>query len=152
MVVYKRKKSGRQRGSHTHGWGAKKKHRGAGSRGGRGLAGSGKRADQKKPSLWGKRYFGKFGFKKKGIKKEIKPVNLIYIEENLDDLLEKKLIVKENDSYVVDIGKLGYNKLLGSGKITKKFKIMAKYASQKVIEKIKEAGGEVIVKKKQEGS
>ena len=39
-----RKKNTRQRGSHTHGWGAKKKHRGAGNRGGRGNAGSGPRA------------------------------------------------------------------------------------------------------------
>ena len=39
MVVRFRKKVRRMRGSHTHGWGAKKKHRGAGSRGGRGQAG-----------------------------------------------------------------------------------------------------------------
>ena len=45
------KKVRKFRGSHTHGYGSKKKHRGAGSRGGRGMAGSGKRADQKKPSI-----------------------------------------------------------------------------------------------------
>ena len=48
----KRSKNSRQRGSKTHGWGAMKKHRGAGHRGGRGAAGSGKRGDAKKPSIW----------------------------------------------------------------------------------------------------
>ena len=57
MTVNKRKKNSRQRGSHTHGWGAMKKHRGAGNRGGRGAAGSGKRADSKKPSIWTGPYF-----------------------------------------------------------------------------------------------
>ena len=43
-----------------------KKRRGAGNRGGRGMAGSGKRADQKKPTilkLYGSSYFGKRGEK-----------------------------------------------------------------------------------------
>ena len=39
MVVRFRKKSRRMRGSQTCGWGAKKKHRGAGSRGGHGKSG-----------------------------------------------------------------------------------------------------------------
>ena len=65
MTVNKRKKNSRQRGSQTHGWGAKKKHRSFGNRGGKGMAGSGKRADSKKPSLWKERYFGKIGFKSK---------------------------------------------------------------------------------------
>ena len=45
MTHNKRKKNSRQRGEWTHGWGAKKKHRGAGHRGGRGNAGSGKRGE-----------------------------------------------------------------------------------------------------------
>ena len=47
MTVNRRRKRVRQRGSKTHGWGAKKKHRGKGNRGGKGMAGSGKRADSK---------------------------------------------------------------------------------------------------------
>ena len=68
MVVRKRKKNSRQHGSTTHGWGAMKKHRGAGNRGGRGLAGTGKRADQMKPLHWKERYFGKLGFRPGGNK------------------------------------------------------------------------------------
>jgi len=65
MTTHKRKKVVKYRGSHTHGGGAKKKRRGAGNRGGRGLAGSGKRAHHKKQlifKLFGKDYFGKKGF------------------------------------------------------------------------------------------
>src|SRR3989338_998997 len=147
MVVYKRKKNTRQRGSHTHGWGSKKKHRGAGHRGGRGMAGSGKRADQIKPSLWKERYFGKFGFKKKGVKEDIKSINICVIDEKIGDYISKKLIVKEDDFYVVDLEKLGYNKLLGNGRIKKKFKITTPYASKKVIERIKNANGIVVLTK-----
>ena len=153
MVVNKRKKFSRQRASHTHGWGSKKKHRGAGSRGGRGLAGTGKRGDAMKPSHWKKiKYFGKYGFKKKGVKENINCININYIEENLDKLLAKKMIVKEDNVYSVDLKKLGYNKLLGTGKVINKFKIDVKYASSKAIEKVKQAGGEVVLESKEEVS
>lgn len=147
MSVNKRSKNSRQRGSKTHGWGAMKKHRGAGNRGGRGMAGTGKRGDAKKPSIWkNKKYFGKYGFKKKGVVYDAKSVNIFYIEENLEKLLANKLVVKEGDVYVVDLGKLGFNKLLGSGRVTKKFKIITDSASSSAVEEIKKNGGEVLVK------
>ncbi len=63
MAGYKkRKKSSRFRGSHTHGRGGKKKARGSGHRGGFGMAGTGKRGDQRKTSilkLGMEEYFGK---------------------------------------------------------------------------------------------
>ena len=65
MPVNKRTKLSRYRGSHTHGCGSKKKRRGAGHKGGKGMAGSGKRADQKKPTilkLYGNDYYGRRGF------------------------------------------------------------------------------------------
>lgn len=143
MTINKRKKSTRMRGSQTHGWGAKKKHRGAGNRGGRGMAGSGKRGDQKKPSIlkeYGNTYFGKHGFKrpKKLIKKE-KVTNLYYLEENAS-----KLGKKEDDFYVINLNELGYTKLLGTGEIKKKFKITCSKFSKKAEEKIKKLSGEVI--------
>jgi large subunit ribosomal protein L15 len=145
MVVNRRKKNSRQRGSKTHGWGSMKKHRGAGNKGGSGRAGSGKRADSKKPSLWtDKRYFGKHGFTKKGIAERITPINIDYLEQKLPLLLSKKLVSQENDVYTVDLKKIGFNKLLSSGKVTKKFRITVPYASKRAVEKIKKRGGEVI--------
>lgn len=146
-MTNKRKKVSRQRGTNSHGWGAKKKHRGAGHRGGRGNAGSGKRGDAKKPSYWKKRYFGKKGFIKKGIKEEINAVNVSYFEEHLKDLISRGLVKEEKGVYIVDSSKIGFNKVLGTGKITKKFKIQTKYASLNAIEKVKKAGGELITEK-----
>ncbi len=142
MVINKRKKFSRQRASPTHGWGSKKKHRGAGNRGGRGMAGTGKRGDQIKTLIWkDKKYFGKHGFKKKGIEKEIKTINIDYIEENLNKFL------KEGDT--IDLKNLGYTKLLGKGKIKSKLKIKVDNASKKAVEKVKKLGGEVILPKKE---
>ena len=145
------KKVRKLRGSHTHGYGSKKKHRGAGSRGGRGLAGSGKRADQKKPSIlkkYGKKYFGRFGFR--SLKKKIKAVNIDYLEKNIEKLIKKDLAKKEGNTLLIDLKKLGFEKLLGSGEPTKKFKVSVKSASKKAIEKIKKAGGEIIKPEKRE--
>ncbi len=145
MTVNKRKKNERQRGHKTHGWGAKKKHRGKGHQGGAGMAGSGKRADSKKPSIWKDvHYFGKHGFVSKTPKAKINPVNIGYIGQHIDNLVLKKLVSKENGVYVVDLEKIGYNKLLGDGRVSAKLRIKAQYASKSAIEKVKAAGGEVI--------
>jgi len=148
MTVNKRKKNTRQRGSKTHGWGAMKKHRGKGNKGGAGRAGTGKRGDAKKPSIWkDTKYFGKYGFKKKGIAKKIKPINIMELQQKAELLVLNKKIEKQKDVYVVDIKKLGYNKVLGCGKLTKKFKIISPLFSKQAIEKIKTAGGEAVQSK-----
>lgn len=149
MVVRKRKRNTRMRGSHTHGWGAKKKHRGAGNRGGRGFAGTGKRADQMKTLHWKERYFGKFGFKPKGPKEEINAINIQELEEKSESLLKNNLIEKKDNLLVIDLQKLGYNKLLSNGRVTKKMKIIAKYASEKAVEKLNKANCELILSKEQ---
>lgn len=143
MTINKRKKNSRQRGSKTHGWGAKKKHRGSGNRGGKGMAGSGKRADTKKPSLWKERYFGKVGFTARELLK-INPINLDYLEDNINNLVKNKLATEEGGFFIVDCDKLGFNKLLGSGKVNNKYKISVMFASKGAVGKIEKAGGKVV--------
>ncbi len=143
MTINKRKKNTRLRGSKTHGWGAKKKHRGQGHRGGRGLAGTGKRADTKKPSFWKEPYFGKHGFISKTPKPKIHAINISFVERHINKFLSSSLIIKENGFYIVELEKIGFNKLLGDGRVSVKFKIKTPYASKTAIEKVKEAGGEV---------
>ena len=144
MSVNKRSKSGRMRGHKTHGWGAKKKHRGKGHQGGAGMAGTGKRADSKKPSIWKDlEYFGKHGFISKSTSVKIKAINVGYIEQHLNKYLSGKLVSKEGSHYVVDLEKMGFNKLLGDGRVTQKFKIKTPFASSSAVDKVKEAGGEV---------
>ena len=129
-MINRRKKNSRQRGSKTHGWGAMKKHRGAGNRGGRGMAGTGKRADQMKPSIikwYGlDNYFGRHGFHRHAsLIKKIKPINV-------GDL--------NFDSHEIDLSKLGYNKLLGKGEVKTKYIIKVEQCSKKAKEKIEKDG------------
>tara|TARA_Y100000310_G_scaffold310852_1_gene356565 strand:+ start:14379 stop:14849 length:471 start_codon:yes stop_codon:yes gene_type:complete len=138
MVVLKRKKLTRYRGSKTHGCGSMKKRRGKGNKGGSGKAGTGKHGDQKKPSIWNKNYFGKKGFATPS-----KPANTI----NLVDI-ELRLLKAGNTE--IDLTKLGYDKLLSRGKVTKKYKIIINSASKKALEKVKAAGGEIILPKSKE--
>ncbi len=145
MVVNRRKKMVRYRGSQTHGGGAKKKRRGAGHRGGRGNAGSGKRADQKKPSNWDEVYFGKRGFTSKSRRAKDVTINLNLLEEMVPGLIAAKNAVKEGAFVAIDLEKIGYTKLLGSGSVETKLKITVPYASAGAIARVKEAGGEVVV-------
>ncbi len=144
-MKFKRKKLVRMRGSKTHGWGAMKKHRGAGNRGGRGNAGSGKRGDARKPSfLWNNPdYFGQNGFTSNTPKLVV--CNVRYLENSYRTLLSLGKITEEKGTYVVDLKALGYDKLLAKGDVVHKFKITVPYASSRVIEQVKAKGGEVIL-------
>ncbi len=148
MSANKRRKFSRMRGQRGHGWGAKKKHRGAGNRGGRGMAGSGKRADHKKPTilkLYGNEYFGRKGFHRpQKVLSKIKVINLEQLQNKLDYYLDHKLVSKEKDFYVVDLEKLGYQKLLGGGNLSVKLKVNAPYFSESAVEKIEKSGGIIL--------
>jgi large subunit ribosomal protein L15 len=151
MTVNHRRKNSRQRGSHTHGWGAMKKHRGAGNRGGSGKSGSGKRADSNKPSYWADpEYFGKHGFVNKGATPKINPINLAQIEEKLNLFIQKKLAAHEAGGFRINLKDIGFNKLLGKGKTSRKLFITCDYASSKAIEAVEAAGGKISLPKKEE--
>src|SRR3989338_8579125 len=119
MTVNRRKKDTRMRGSHTHGWGSKKKHRGSGNRGGKGRAGKGKRSDAVKPSIWKEEYFGKHGFVSKN-RAVREGVNIEYLDSNAQKLVDKKAAKIENGAVVINLAELGFDKLLGKGRVTKK--------------------------------
>jgi len=123
----KRTKASRARGTKTHGWGHKKKHRGSGSRGGKGNAGSGKRADSKKPSTWKTHKPGRYGFKTHTTK-AIKTITLRDIDKTF---AEGK----------VDL--MMYDKVLATGDVTKKFNILVPNFTKKAEEKVKAKGGSI---------
>lgn len=142
MTVNKRKKSSRSHG--THGWG-RNKHRNSGQRGGYGNAGSGKKSDSKKPSNWANLdYFGKHGFVSKGQRITDSTISLRDLEDKLPRWIEQKHAKQEAGVVVINLKALGYTKLLGTGKITKKFKVTIATAAAGATEKIKAAGGEVV--------
>jgi len=139
MVVRKRRKNVRQRAHSTHGWGSRKRHRGSGSRGGFGMAGSGKRAQHKKQHIlkfYGNEYYGKHGFH--SLRKKADAINIRDVELNIN-----KLGKKDGDRYIVDLRDLGYGKLLGTGDVKHKLKIICDSCSESAKEKIEKAGGEI---------
>ena len=120
------------RGSHTHGWGEKKKHRGAGSRGGKGNAGL---YFQKKSLFMNdrKKYEGEKGF--------TSPTRKKIFSINIRDL--ETLAFKQNKKEI-DVGAFGFQKVLGPGKISIPLEVKAKSFSASAKEKIEAAGGKAI--------
>ena len=148
MVVHRRCKNTRFRGNTTHGYGSMKKHRGAGHRGGRGMAGSGKRADQKKPTilkLYGASYFGKHGFlPPQGHYPTLTCMNAGFLDSHLDTFVGQKLIDKKGDTFHVDLSRLGCDKLLGRGPLTHKIHLSCHAVSSAAKAKIEKAGGSIV--------
>lgn len=143
-MIRQKRKITKQRGTRTNGGGVVKNRRGYGNKGGRGKAGAGKQ-HWSKTVIENKNYFGKHGFKRpqKMIKK-INPVNISYLNDQADNLLEKGLATKEGDSIVIDVTDLGYDKVLAKGSVNKKFIIKSPKFSASAIDKIEEAGGEAV--------
>jgi ribosomal protein L15 len=150
VKTHKRKKSSRIRGARTCGWGFRQKHKGPGNRGGRGMAGSGKRADHKKQEASQmdtsnrKQYFGKQGLTSRGTKrKKENKINLSDIKNNYFKKINEQIDLKNHV-------------ILGNGEGFKG-EILAKRASKTAIEKMNKAGGKItfsehIIKKNKENS
>ena len=128
----KRSKRSRIRGTRTCGW-AMKKHKGSGNRGGKGMAGTGKRADQRKTQLIGDLYpyFGRRGFTSRPTAHKISNVM------NLREVFER--FGKEKEI------RLEKYKILGEGEGFKAT-IHAESASKSAKEKMEKAGGKIVVK------
>lgn len=142
----KRAKSSRMhgKGMGTHGWGARKKHKKSGHRGGTGMSGTGKRSDQIKTLIlkkYGHNYFGKQGVTSRKTVRDIRQrINLQSIESNLE-----KYGKKVGDKWEINLGKY---KILGTGIVKNKLVITALEASKSAIEKVSKAGGEILLKKR----
>src|SRR3989338_7820593 len=149
MRTHKRKKSTRMHGRKmgTHGWGSRKKHKKSGHKGGVGMAGSGKRADQKKTlvlKLYGHDYFGKQGVTSRKTERDKRQrINLQAIELNLE-----KYGKKSGDRYEISLKE--YKILSGpeGHSLKNKLVITAKEASKSAIEEVKKKGGEMILSNK----
>ena len=128
----KRKKQTRMMGSKTNRRGFKKKGRGSGHRGGFGMAGTGKRADQKKTWVLNLPYdyFGKDGLNKKPVRYN----DVINVGE---------LAIFAKGKKDVDLSKF---KILGNGEINTALNIKAYSSSKSAKEKIEKAGGKLILK------
>lgn len=146
MGFKKRVKATRQRGSHTHGRGGKKKARGSGHRGGFGMAGTGKRGDAKKTmilNLYGGNYFGKSKTLRRGTPQPKAPVmNLEHISSHLDLMVKAGTAKAANGGYELDLKEY---KILGAVEGKVKLTIHAKTASEGAISSVEANGGKLIL-------
>ena len=144
-MIRTKRKINKQRGSRSNGGGCTKKRRGAGNKGGKGKAGMDKQ-NWTWTVIHDPNHFGKHGFKRpQKMIKDVKTVNLNYLEEHADALIAEGKASKDGDAIVIDVTELGYDKVLAKGKITKAYKISAPQFSASAIEKIEELGGEAIL-------
>jgi len=144
-MAIKNRKMRKKRGSRTMGRGSHKKARGAGNRGGTGNAGL-----HKGKWTWVIKYapdhFGRRGF---DLPREVKDIydtiNVGELDEMADELVARGIATEVEGRIEVDVTKLGVEKVLGSGKVTRALVVKARRFSSKAMEKLAEAGGEAIL-------
>lgn len=140
-MAKKRSKRSRIRGRRSCGEGVRNNYRGKGSRGGKGMAGTGKRAGQKRTWVikYAPDYFGKHGFSSLK-KKHLQGINLDEIQAKLEVFLKEKKAKKTENGIELELK--GY-KILSRGNLKDKIIIIADSFSKKAEEKITKAGGKV---------
>ncbi|MEM2994723.1 MAG: uL15 family ribosomal protein [Candidatus Bathyarchaeia archaeon] len=143
-MPHKLRKIRKKRGSRTQGYGRVGQHRKTSSKGMRKVG--------RHKHLWSyvlryePDYFGKRGFTSpKSLKQK---VNVINVGE-LDELAEK-VAQEQEGKYFVDLESLGYTKLLSMGEITKPVIVKVALCSKSAAEKIKEAGGQVLMENQEQ--
>ncbi|AAM01244.1 Ribosomal protein L15 [Methanopyrus kandleri AV19] len=150
MVVRRKKKSPKKyRGSRTHGGGSHKNRRGAGNRGGRGMAGSHKHkwfhVIKYMPD-----HFGKRGFNRPPkVVREPNTINVGELDALADKLLEDGIAEKDGDKIVIDVTDERlkpyggpFDKVLGGGHVKRPLVVVAPEFTERAVEKLEEAGGE----------
>jgi large subunit ribosomal protein L15 len=140
MPVNKRSK---YRGSRTCGGGTHKNRRGAGNRGGRGRAGINAHRFTKFYLEEGPVY-GKNGFVP--VKRaRVRTIDVGILDELVAGMLAQQLISEEDGAVVIDASALGFDKVLGSGRVTRIMRISAAAFSEQAIAKIEAKGGQANV-------
>lgn len=136
----------KKRGSRTQGWGRVGQHRRTGSKG--------RRKPGRHKALWSyvvkyePDYYSKVGFTSpKSLRHEAKIINV----GALDSIAAKLSTEKQEDKTVLDLAALGYMKLLGTGKLTKPLIIKVASCSKNAAEKVKNAGGQVLMETHETG-
>ncbi len=150
MVVRREKKRKSLRGWRTHGWGRVGQHRRSGSRGGRGRAGY-----HKHYWSWVVKYapdwFGKRGFTRPPrIQPRLKCINVGELCERIEEWVSAGLAKRLDGGYEVDLTKLGYEKLLGRGRVDKPLTVKIYTVSKIAVKKIEAIGGKVIAMMEEE--
>jgi large subunit ribosomal protein L15 len=131
------------RGSRTCGGGTHKNRRGGGSRGGRGHAGACKHNTMRAMQQgW---MFGKHGFHRPlAVRTYVNSLNIGELDEMAPYLVEAGVAEDKNGTITINLGALGFDKLLGNGRVSKKYLINVGTASATAKAKVEEQGGQII--------
>jgi len=144
MTVRRKRKVKSQRGKRTYGRGCSKRGRGSGERGGTGMSG-GHKHKWSYVIRYMPDYFGKHGFTRPAaVRGSVRAINVGEIDENLDKFVELGVAKREGDKFVVDVNKLGFDKVLGGGRVTRSLEVTAKSFVDSAKRKLEEAGGKAI--------
>ena len=140
-MPHKLRKVRKERGSRTHGYGQVGQHR-KGSKGRR-KAGSHKHGwtymIKYEPD-----YFEKRGFtSQKAISRKINVINVGELDELAHKLAAEKKLKRKQKKIFLDLDELGYDKLLGMGKITRPMLVKVATHSEAAAKKLEEAGGQI---------
>jgi large subunit ribosomal protein L15 len=135
-MPHKLRKTRKNRGSRTQGYGRIGQHRKTGSKGYR-KAGRHKHT-WSYVTTYEPNYFGKHGFTSpQSLTRKTKTINIAQLES----LIAQQPI--EGETQTIDLTSLGYTKLLGTGKITKPLTIKIQSSSKTATQKIEQAGGKI---------
>jgi large subunit ribosomal protein L15 len=137
-MPHKLRKIRKHRGSRTQGYGQVGQHRKRGTKGYR-------KAGRHKQGWtytvkYDPEYFGKKGFTPRGLSRKTKVINV----GELGELAENFSAKKKNGKLLLDLKKLGYDKLLGMGRITSPITVKVASFSETAAKKMDEAGGQII--------
>jgi large subunit ribosomal protein L15 len=131
------------RGTRTHGRG-KKAGRGAGLHGGTGNAGLHKHKSMMMIKFMPD-HFGRHGFKRPQEVVGAKiTMNVGDVQESLERLIAEGYAENKGDKTVVDLAKMGVDKLLGFGKVDRRMEIVVTESSARAKEKVESAGGAIV--------
>lgn len=89
-------------------------------------------------------WYGKHGFTRHpSLVPAYRTINVGKLDEVIEELVEKGLANVENGSYQVNLARLGFNKLTGGGRVTKRIIVRTLKATRRAVEKIESSGGKV---------
>jgi large subunit ribosomal protein L15 len=140
---HKLRKTRKRRGSRTVGWGQVGQHRKHSQKGGRKVG--------RHKHLWTyvikyePDYFGNKGFtSSRSLKRKVNTINVGELDELISKLaIEKQLETMDNKAFL-NLDKLGYTKLLATGRIEQPVLVKVAEHSENAAKKIEEAGGQIL--------
>ena len=141
-MPHKLRKVRKMRGSRTHGYGVVGQHRKKGTKGYRKVGrhkGGWTYTVKYEPD-----YFGKRGFTPKGMRQKVNAINVGELEELIDKLSKEQKLEKKAGKVILDLEGLGYNKLLGMGKITQPILVKVGFCSETAVKKVEAVGGQIL--------